>query len=318
MIVVTGGAGFIGSNIIRKLNENGVNNIIVVDQLENGKKMFNLTDLDIADYLESADFYNYLNDGKFSNKIETIFHQGACSSTTEWNGEYLIKNNFETSKTVLHYSLANKAKLIYASSASVYGLGQYGFEVNRKCERPINMYAFSKLMFDNYVRKNTNCEDQIVGLRYFNVYGPYEAHKEGMASVFYHFYNQLVADNEVRLFEGTNDLSNGEQQRDFVHVDDVVAVNLFFNEQPIRRGIYNVGTGVAESFNRAADAMIETYGSGMKNYVPFPEKLIGSYQNYTKAEISSLREIGYQKEFKSLRVGVEDYTRWLRSQSEPN
>ncbi len=315
MIIVTGGAGFIGSNIVRKLNKSGVNNIIVVDQLENGKKMFNLADLDIADYMESADFYNYLNEGKFSNKIETIFHQGACSSTTEWNGEYLIKNNFETSKIVLHYSLANKAKLIYASSASVYGLGKNGFEVNKKSEHPINMYAFSKLLFDNYVRKNTNCEDQVVGLRYFNVYGPHETQKGSMASVLYHFYHQLVTDNEVRLFEGTNGLSNGEQRRDFIHVDDIVDVNLFFYENPFNFGIHNVGTGVAETFNNVADELIDIHKSGKKVYIPFPEILSGSYQNFTQADIGSLQKIGYSKEFKSLRTGAENYIHWLRNQN---
>lgn len=315
MIIVTGGAGFIGSNIVRKLNERGVNNIIIVDKLKNGKKMFNFSNLDIADYIESADFYSCLNSGKFSNKIDAIFHQGACSSTTEWDGEYLIKNNFETSKALLHYSLNNNVKFIYASSASVYGLGANGFEVNKNSESPINMYAFSKLLFDNYVRRNTTLNDQVVGLRYFNVYGPHETQKGSMASVLYHFYHQLVTDNEVRLFEGTNGLSNGEQRRDFIHVDDIVDVNLFFYENPFSFGIHNVGTGVAETFNNVADVLIDIHKSGEKVYIPFPETLSGSYQNFTQADIGSLQKIGYLKEFKSLQTGAENYLHWLRNQN---
>ncbi|CAG0942738.1 partial ADP-L-glycero-D-manno-heptose 6-epimerase, partial [Candidatus Brocadiaceae bacterium] len=244
MIIVTGGAGFIGSNIIRALNERGINDILLVDSLANGHKMHNIADLNIADYMDKAEFLEQLNQPKFLNKVIAVFHQGACSATTEWNGHYVMQNNYDYSKKVLQACISKNIPFIYASSASVYGMGEHGFSVARECERPINMYAYSKFQFDQYVRSLLpETKNQIVGLRYFNVYGPREQHKGSMSSTAYHFNNQLLTGNQVRLFEGYDGYADGEQQRDFVYVDDVVSVNLWFFDNMDKRGIFNVGTG---------------------------------------------------------------------------
>ena len=261
MIIVTGGAGFIGSNIVSSLNRRGESEILVVDDMSDGRKMHNLSDLNIADYLDKDDFRErILRDEKFPN-IEAIFHQGACSATTEWDGRYLMRDNFEYSKLLLQWSQKIKAQFLYASSASVYGLGDNGFQEQRSCERPINMYAYSKFQFDQYVRsvKEKLCS-QVAGFRYFNVYGPREEHKDAMASTIYHFNNQAIEDGRVKLFEGHNGFKNGEQARDFVFVDDCVNVNLWFLDNPTKMGIFNVGTGVARTFNDVASCVLEWNG----------------------------------------------------------
>ena len=312
MIIVTGGAGFIGSNIIRALNERGINDILLVDSLANGHKMHNIADLNIADYMDKAEFLDSLSQPKFLNKVIAIFHQGACSATTEWNGHYVMQNNYDYSKKVLQASISKNIPFIYASSASVYGMGEHGFSVARECERPINMYAYSKFQFDQYVRSLLpETKNQIVGLRYFNVYGPREQHKGSMSSTAYHFNNQLLTGNQVRLFEGYEGYADGEQQRDFVYVDDVVAVNLWFFDHLDKRGIFNVGTGRAETFNTMAKAVIAWHQRGEITYIPFPDHLKGAYQSYTKADISGLREAGYDKEFLTVTEGVTQYLNWL-------
>jgi ADP-L-glycero-D-manno-heptose 6-epimerase len=308
MIIVTGGAGFIGSNLIRALNERGINDILLVDSLANGHKMHNIADLNIADYMDKAEFLAHLAMPKFLNKVIAIFHQGACSTTTEWNGQYVMQNNYEYSKRILQACIAKNIPFIYASSASVYGMGEHGFSVARECERPINMYAYSKFQFDQYVRSLLpDTKNQIVGLRYFNVYGPREQHKGSMSSTAYHFNNQLLTSNQVRLFEGYDGYADGEQQRDFVYVDDVVAVNLWFFDHLDKRGIFNVGTGRAETFNIMANAVIAWHKRGEITYIPFPEHLKGAYQSYTKADISGLRAAGYDKEFLTVKEGVTRY-----------
>lgn len=312
MIIVTGGAGFIGSNIIRALNERGINDILLVDSLANGHKMHNIADLNIADYMDKAEFLDSLSQPKFLNKVIAIFHQGACSATTEWNGHYVMQNNYDYSKKVLQASISKNIPFIYASSASVYGMGEHGFSVARECERPINMYAYSKFQFDQYVRSLLpETKNQIVGLRYFNVYGPREQHKGSMSSTAYHFNNQLLTGNQVRLFEGYDGYADGEQQRDFVYVDDVVAVNLWFFDNMDKRGIFNVGTGRAETFNTMANAVITWHKRGEITYIPFPDHLKGAYQSYTKADISGLRAAGYDKEFLTVTEGVTRYLDWL-------
>ncbi len=314
MIIVTGGAGFIGSNLIAALNARGERNILLVDNLANGQKMHNIADLDIADYMDKTEFKAWIESAHSLPRIRAIFHQGACSATTEWDGEYVMRNNYAYSKCLLHYCITHNIPFIYASSASVYGCGKHGFKVERSCERPINMYAYSKFQFDQYVRQLLpDAKSPIVGFRYFNVYGPREQHKGSMSSTAYHFNQQIIAQKTARLFAGCDGYADGEQRRDFVHVDDVVDVNLWFLDHPEQRGIYNVGTGKAETFNAVAQAVIAWHKQGLIEYIPFPVHLKGAYQSYTQADISGLRQAGYGKEFLSISQGVSRYLDWLNS-----
>jgi ADP-L-glycero-D-manno-heptose 6-epimerase len=308
MIIVTGGAGFIGSNLIEALNRRGISDILLVDNLANGQKMHNIADLVITDYLDKTDFINKVSTANFLENVEAVFHQGACSSTTEWNGQYVMQNNYDYSKQLLHWCLDKKIPFFYASSASVYGDGKRGFSVKRECEHPINMYAYSKFQFDHYVRALLpTSQSPVVGFRYFNVYGPREQHKGSMSSTVFHFNNQIIESGQVRLFEGSGGFGNGEQQRDFIHVDDVVAVNCWFLDHPEHSGIFNVGTGRAESFNTVAKAVLDWHREGVIVYIPFPEHLKGAYQSYTQADISELRQVGYVNEFLSVAEGVKKY-----------
>lgn len=312
MIIVTGGAGFIGSNLIKALNERGESNILLVDHLVNGRKMLNISDLDIADYMDKAEFIQRIDESGFWDGVRGVFHQGACSATTEWDGEFVMKNNYDYSKRILHQCIENNIAFIYASSASVYGNGDHGFSVDRSCEQPINMYAYSKFQFDQYVRRLLpTTTSPIVGFRYFNVYGPREQHKGSMSSTAFHFNNQVKENKVARLFEGCDGMANGEQRRDFVYVGDVVDVNLWFFDHPEHRGIFNVGTGTAEPFNAIAEAVIAWHGEGSIEYIPFPEHLKGAYQSYTQADISDLKAVGYAKEFLSVKQGVARYLDWL-------
>jgi ADP-L-glycero-D-manno-heptose 6-epimerase len=308
MIIVTGGAGFIGSNIVRALNKNGVTDILVVDDLQDGHKTFNLADCDLVDYLDMEKFLSRIVAGDgFGADIKAILHQGACTDTTEWDGRMMMRTNFEYSKRLLHYCTGNQIPLVYASSASVYGAGTE-FRVERSCEHPINAYAFSKLMFDQYVRHHqSEFRSQVAGLRYFNVYGHGEAHKASMASVVYHFHHQLLEGDEVRLFEGSGGYADGEQRRDFIHVDDVAAVNLWLLEHGARSGIYNLGTGASRTFNDVANAVIRWHGHGKIKYIPFPDSLQDSYQSFTEADMSGLRKAGYTDDFLSIEDGVHRY-----------
>ncbi len=312
MIIVTGGAGFIGSNLIKALNERGESNILLVDHLVNGRKMLNIADLDIADYIDKTEFIQRIDEPGFWGGIRGVFHQGACSATTEWDGEFVMKNNYDYSKRILHRCIDNNIAFIYASSASVYGNGDHGFSVDRSCEQPINMYAYSKFQFDQYVRRLLpTTTSPIVGFRYFNVYGPREQHKGSMSSTAFHFNNQVKENKVARLFEGCDGMANGEQRRDFVYVGDVVDVNLWFFDHPEHRGIFNVGTGTAEPFNAIAEAVIAWHKEGSIEYIPFPEHLKGAYQSYTQADISGLRSVGYTKDFLTVKQGVAKYLDWL-------
>jgi ADP-L-glycero-D-manno-heptose 6-epimerase len=314
MIIVTGGAGFIGSNLIRQLNERGETNILLVDHLLNGRKMHNIADLDVADYMDKSEFIQKIESPGFLDNVRAIFHQGACSATTEWDGRYVMLNNYDYSKCLLHCCIEKNIAFIYASSASVYGNGQHGFSLERSCEHPINMYAYSKFQFDQHVRQALpETSSQIVGLRYFNVYGPREQHKGAMSSTAFHFNNQVVEQKKAKLFEGCDGFGNGEQKRDFVYVDDVVDVNLWFLDNPEQSGIFNVGTGKAESFNTMAQAVIDWHKEGVIEYIPFPDHLRGAYQSYTQADISGLRQAGYTKEFVNVTQGVKLYLDALNS-----
>lgn len=312
MIVVTGAAGFIGSNLVKALNDMGRSDIIAVDDLTDGTKMFNLADCEIADYLDKDDFLAKITSGMFDNQLEVIFHQGACSSTTEWDGKFMMTNNYEYSKLLMHFSTQNNCQFIYASSASVYG-GSDKFIEQRELEKPLNVYAYSKFLFDQYVRRQ-NFNTQVAGLRYFNVYGPREQHKGGMASVAFHFNNQINANGICRLFEGIDGYDNGEQLRDFVYVEDVVKVNLWLWQNPSISGVYNCGTGQAQSFNDVANAVIDYHAKGQIEYIPFPDKLKGAYQSYTQADLTQLRAAGYTDAFKTVEQAVPEYLNWLKTQ----
>ena len=309
MIVVTGAAGFIGSNLTLGLNARGRTDIIAVDELTDGTKFRNLADAEIADYLDKDEFLTRVENGDLP-RIHAIFHQGACSATTEWNGKFVMDVNYRYSKALLHYSQQHDIPFFYASSASVYGMGANGFREERGCEKPLNMYAYSKFLFDQYVRR-MKPRNQVVGLRYFNVYGPREQHKGGMASTAFHFNNQIASDGFCRLFEGSDGFENGGQRRDFIHVDDVVAMNLWFWDHPEKSGIYNCGTGRAQPFNDIANAVIAWHGKGSIDYVPFPENLKGRYQSFTEASHDQLRAIGYDRPFLTVEEGVKRYLDWL-------
>lgn len=314
MIVVTGGAGFIGSNLVKALNGIGRRDVVVVDDLTDGAKFRNIADCDIADYIDKDDFLRGIISGSgLPGPIDVILHQGACSDTTEWNGRYMMGINFEYSKALLHYCLDHKLAYLYASSASVYGAGPV-FTESRTHERPLNVYGYSKFLFDQYVRRVLpEAKSQVAGFRYFNVYGPREQHKDRMASVAFHLNNQLLESGKVRLFAGCDGYGDGEQRRDFIHVDDVVAVNLWFLRNPGISGIFNLGTGRCQSFNDVARAVLAWHGRGEIEYIPFPDNLKGRYQSFTEADMSALRAAGYAAPFMPVEQGVAAYMQWLNS-----
>jgi ADP-L-glycero-D-manno-heptose 6-epimerase len=306
MIIVTGGAGFVGSNLLRALNNRGEQDILVVDDLTDGHKFVNLADRQIADYWDKDYFQQRLRSG-LPFEPRCIFHQGACSVTTEWNGRYMMDTNYQYSVELLEYSLANTVPLIYASSAAVYGASRE-FKEHPQYECPLNVYGYSKLLFDQYVRRRlADRSSQVVGLRYFNVYGPGEAHKGAMASIAWHLTRQLEDSGKARLFEGSDGYGAGEQLRDFIYVDDVVDVNLWFQDHPEHSGIFNVGTGKASTFNEVANAVIHWHGKGEIDYIAFPGELRDSYQSFTEADISALRAVGYEAGFADATTGVSAY-----------
>ena len=301
MIIVTGAAGFIGSNLVKALNARGRTDIIAVDSLENGRKFELLADCVIADYFDKHEFRQQIrSDSRFAAEIQMVFHQGACSDTTEWDGQYMLDNNFSYSKELLDYCQRNVVPFVYASSAAVYGASTT-FTEHPDNEKPLNVYGYSKLLFDQHVRfHQQQHRQQVVGLRYFNVYGPGEQFKGNMASVAHKMTCQLQQGEEVTLFSGHDGYTDGEQMRDFIHVDDVVAVNLWLLDNPTVSGIFNVGTGQAQTFNAVADAVIAQQGHGNVRYIPFPDELKSCYQSFTEADISALRAAGYDRTFKSV------------------
>lgn len=316
MIVVTGGAGFIGANIVKALNARGRTDIMVVDDLRDGTKFVNLADLTLADYRDKDDFISSVEaalrgEANDLPSIEAVFHEGACSDTTEWDGRFMMQNNYAYSKTLLNYCDHHGIAFLYASSAATYG-GSSVFKEAPEFEKPLNVYGYSKLLFDQHVRERWHdLTTQVVGFRYFNVYGPREQHKGKMASVAYHNHSQVRDGENLKLFGAYDGYEAGMQSRDFVYVGDVVDVNLWFLDHPERSGIFNLGTGRAEPFKAIGEAVIDFYGKGRIDYIDFPEELKGRYQSYTRADIEHLREVGCDVPFKTVAEGVTAYLEWL-------
>ncbi|MBR5913115.1 MAG: ADP-glyceromanno-heptose 6-epimerase [Selenomonadaceae bacterium] len=320
MIVVTGGAGFIGSNIVRGLNLRGETDILIVDNLGKGDKYKNLIGLKFHDYIHMDDFMKKIEDDEFflTEDIDVIFHEGACSDTMEYDVNYMMKVNYEYSKKLLDFCTDEDIKFIYASSASTYGDGQNGFREDDDCENALNPYAFSKLLFDRYVRNILANFDEdfsppsIIGLRYFNVYGAQEQHKGRMASIVYQMYQNVKNTGIIKLFKGSDGYADGEQRRDFISVEDVVKVNLWaYDDEDIVSGIYNCGTGKAHTFNEVAQAVIKALGKGKVQYIDFPDELQGKYQSFTQADTRNLLRAGYDGGFVDFEKSIADYCKFL-------
>lgn len=327
--IVTGAAGFIGANLVKALNERGVSKIIAVDNLAKAEKFKNLVDCDIADYIDKQDFIARIQAGHFDGDVEAIFHEGACSDTMETDGRYMMENNYRYSSILLDWCLDQDVQFLYASSAATYGASSV-FKEERQNEGPLNVYGYSKFLFDQIVRQRLAKapSSQIVGFRYFNVYGPREQHKGRMASVAFHNFHQYRAEGKVKLFAGSHGYADGGQMRDFVYVEDVAKVNLFFLDHPEQSGIFNLGSGRAQSFNDVAvaavngcrrhnglepQALAELQQSGQVEYIAFPEALKGKYQAYTQADLGALRAAGYSAPMATVEEGVSRYIDWLQA-----
>ena len=324
-VVVTGAAGMIGSNLVHGLNAIGIDDIIAVDDLSDGAKYRNLLGASFSDYFDKDDFYQRFAAGEFG-RVDAVLHEGACSDTMEHNGRFMLDNNYRCSKNLLDACQAQGTRLLYASSAATYG-GSSEFREEPEFEQPLNVYGYSKLLFDNVLRRMLDgSRTQVVGFRYFNVYGPREQHKGRMASVAFHHFNQLRDTGHVTLFGEYGGYAPGHQTRDFIHVDDVVAVNLWFLQHPDRSGIFNLGTGRGQPFNDVAAATVnaararlgeaalslaEMVQAGLVQYIDFPPALVGKYQCFTEADMTRLRSVGCTHPFAPVGEGVARYGGWL-------
>lgn len=327
-VVVTGAAGMIGSNLVLGLNKIGIDDVIAVDDLTDGPKYRNLLGASISDYFDKSEFYTRFAKGELG-RVDAVLHQGACSDTMEHNGRFMLDTNYRCSKDLLDACQAQGTRLLYASSAATYG-GSASFREEPEFERPLNVYGYSKLLFDNVVRRMlATAKTQVAGFRYFNVYGPREQHKARMASVAFHHFNQFRETGKVKLFGEYGGYAPGEQSRDFVFVDDVVAVNLWFLQNPGKSGIFNLGTGRAQPFNDVAVATVnaarmlkgesalsqsELVKQGLIEYIEFPQALVGKYQSFTQADLTRLRGAGCSHAFADVSAGVSSYVHWLASQ----
>ena len=313
MIILTGGSGFIGSNILKRLNQDGYDDILIVDNLKNSDKYRNLVDTRFRDLISKDDFYSQMAAGKWDHEaIEAVLHQGACTDTMEYDGIYMMRTNYEASKALLHLCLEREIKLVYASTAAVYGHTANAVEVP-EAEAPLNIYGFSKLAFDNYVRRvATSKVSTVVGLRYFNVYGHGEQHKGRMSSMVYQFAKQIQDTGVARLFGAYGSYGDGESTRDFVSVTDLVNINMYFLHRDPVTAIVNAGSGVSSTWNQMAQAVIEALGMGTIEYIPFPDSLKAKYQFNTKADLTNLHALGYSKESTPLSTGVYDYISTLK------
>jgi len=329
MLIVTGGAGFIGSNLVHELNAHGITDILVVDNFANATKFQNLHGARFVDYMDKREFRRAIQENALGvGKVEAILHQGACSNTLEDDGVYMMDNNFQYSKDVLAFAILQDAPLVFASTAAVYGLSGGGhFTPTIENERPLNIYGFSKLVFDHYLRNRIALDEvpiTAVGLRYFNVYGPREQHKGRMASVIHHFSKQMKETGKVRLFAGTGGYADGEQRRDFVYVRDLARLNMFFagigpyapeadEDRTYYRGVVNAGSGASRSFNDVAKALMAVHGPAKVEYIPFPADLEGRYQHFTEADLTGLRGLGCDLKMTGLEEGVAETYETLRA-----
>ena len=315
MIIVPGGAGFIGSNLVKELNRRGRTDILIVDDLKDGQNYKNLRGLQFIDYQHKDDFLKSIEEDDFDGAdVDGVFHEGACSDTMEYDVNFMMHVNYEYSKAVLHFCLQHRIPFLYASSASTYGSGKNGFREGDEGEDALNPYAFSKLAFDRYVRQVIlEAKSQIVGTRYFNVYGPQEFHKGKMASIFLQLYNQINETGVCKLFTGTDGYEDGGQRRDFVYVKDVVNVNLWFWENNGPTGIDNCRTGHAHSYNEAAQAVIDSMGKGRIEHREFPAILKGKYQSFPESDLAHLRAAGYDEGFHEMADAVKEYVDFLNA-----
>lgn len=324
MILITGAAGFIGSALVWKLNEEGIKDIIICDKLKTEEKWQNIAKREYYDWVDRDELFDWLENNELANKLTAIVHMGACSATTEKDADFLMKNNYEFSKKLWEFSTEKNIQYIYASSAATYGMGELGYndEISldeHQALRPLNKYGYSKKIFDVWALKQEKTPKSWIGLKFFNVYGPQEYHKGRMASMVFHTVNQIKENGFVKLFKSHKDgYKDGEQLRDFVYIKDIVNIISYFLKNQNINGVFNLGTGEARSFYDLAKQAMISYGIDPKiEFIEMPMDLRGRYQYYTKAEINKLREAGYKDKFHTLEEGVADYVANYLSKEDP-